>query len=159
MPSLKYLRIDACSTNAIHPIWQDLTCSLSVRKASIKAQLLTQRYPLTTCHTAGNGQRKLCPLCEEDPEDTVHFLLHCQALAKTRYPYLVRILNTCRDAGLSVDPETVVSVVLDSNHLPDHYLDYPQHEELCRNFVYKLHHRRSLLLGGMSAYIVKRDCQ
>ena len=141
--------IEACSLSQVHPAWQNLSCPLSVRKATIQVLLLTQRYPLTASQAAGCKQRDTCPLCNEEPEDTEHFLLQCTSLAQTRLPYLQRILETCREAQLSIDPGSLVCIVLDSNHLPG---SIPGHQELCRNFVYKMHHKRSLLLGGGSAY-------
>ena len=147
--SMSLINIEACSTRVMHPVWLNITCPLAVKKATVKAMLLTQRYRLTTCHTSGSRMRKDCPLCDEEPEDMAHFLLYCKALRKTRLPYLCRILETCRQHGISVDPALIVRVILDSNYLmPPH----AHHEELCRNFIYKLHHRRSVLMGGVSAY-------
>ena len=149
MSSLCYLNISACSTNTVHPVWTGLSCPLSIKKATIKALLLTQRYPLSTCRVAGARQREKCPLCNEDPEDTIHFLLHCPTLATTRAPYMHKIMDMCRKLKISVDTDNLTKLILDSTHLPK---AVPNHEELCRNFIFKMHHKRSVQLGGVSAY-------
>ena len=142
------LNIEACSLGATHPVWLDLPDSISVQKATTKALLLIQRYPLATSPTAGKQRNETCPLCQEEPETTTHFLLTCKALLKARKPYLIRILNICREYGASVDLNTITMVVLDSTCIArDSHL-----ESLCRNFTYKMHDKRAVLLGGESQY-------
>ena len=131
-------------------VWQDMGCPLTIKKATIKAMLLTQRYPLSTSRTAGSRRSELCPLCNSEPETTTHFLLQCGKLSTVRYPYLKRIMDTCRTQRVSVDPVTITQIVLDTNHLP---IPSPLHERICRDFTFKLHDKRTLLLGGESAYI------
>ena len=47
--SLGLLKVDVCFTNEPHPIWRNLSNPMAIKKATIKAMLLVQRYPLTTC--------------------------------------------------------------------------------------------------------------
>ena len=149
MSSLEFLNTQACSTNHMHPVWQELSCALAIKKATVKAMLLTKRYPLSSSKTAGAKRSELCPLCNTDAETTAHFLLQCSSLLTTRRPYLHRIMDTCRRQGVSIDPETLTKIVLDTTHLPT---ADRRHEETCRNLTYKLHHQRAVLLGGLSAY-------
>ena len=58
--SLSLLGTEGCCTNQMHPVWADIENPLSVWKAVVKAMLLVQRYPVTTCKTAGS---RICELC------------------------------------------------------------------------------------------------
>ena len=99
------------------------------------------------------GLTHVCPLCKKEPETVTHFLLHCPELTATRIPYLQRILNNCRNYQVSVDPVTLTKVILDTTHLPECDM---LHEELCRNFVFKMHNIRAVGLGGNSEYGLAR---
>ena len=147
--TLVLLNIHACNTIDIHPSWKDLHCTLSIHKATAKVKLLVQRYPLSTSHTAGQKKSDLCPLCKVEPETVIHFLLYCEILVEARCPYLQRILETCRRFRVSVDPDTLVKIILDNNHLPE---DDKDHEVTTRNMVFKLHSKRAIILGGVSGY-------
>ena len=149
MSSLCYLKVDECSSDNMHPTWHNLQSPLDIRKATVKAQLLVRRYPLTTCPTAGAKRSDSCPLCKSEPETTPHFLLQCHTLQKQRKPYLTRIMITCRQQGVSVDTEELTKVILDTNHLP---VPDRSHEETCRNMIFKLHSERAKLLGGGAKY-------
>lgn len=147
MTSLSYLDLKLCNTCTLHPVWLNLTSQLAVRKATVKALLMVQRYPLTTSHTAGANRKEQCPLCSEEPETTEHFILHCKALRQTRANYLPKVLNEGRD--LNIPLENIVKVILDSNHHPH---AHPEFESLCRNMLFKIHSKRAVILGGESAY-------
>jgi hypothetical protein len=147
--TLELLNIHACNTVDIHPAWKDLYCPLSIHKATAKVKLLVQRYPLSTSHTAGHMKSDTCPLCRKEPETVTHFLLHCDTLAEARRPYIHRVLETCRRLGVSVDPETIVKIILDYNHLPE---ADSEHEVTTRNMIFKLHSMRAVVLGGVSGY-------
>ena len=147
--SLEYLIISNCKVNTLHPIYRDVTCPLAVKKATIKSLLLIKRYPLTTYRFAGTKQREKCPLCNEEPETVVHFLLHCKKLSRERRIYIHHILSTLRTQKIDIQIHNIVAAILDTTYLPVPDL---QHEKNCRNFVFKLHNRRALLLGGNSQY-------
>ena len=147
--SLVFLNADSCTLTKSHPTWDDLNCSLSIRKATVKTLLLVGRYPLTTSATAGTRRCDLCPLCNEEPECTTHFILTCKSLGRFRTPYLKHILNTCRSNRLPIDLQTLTRTILDSNNLVTFDL---KHETNCRNMLFKLHHERSKMLGGASQY-------
>ena len=150
--SLQYLNLEGCSTDSVHPVWQDLSCPLAIKKATVKAMLLTKRYPLSTSPTAGINQSDTCPLCKRDPETTTHFILQCSKLSATRLPYIRRIMDMCRNQNISIDLESITRIVLDSTHLP---VPIPNHEETCRNFVFKMHNQRAIMLGGESSYSIR----
>ena len=150
--SLQFLMTDLCAIGYIHPIWEDRN-AIAIDKATVKAQLLVRRYPLATSPTAGANRSNICPLCKLEDETPAHFLLYCPAMAKERKGYLNRVLNTCRTYRLSIDPIDIVKVILDSNHLP---VPDARFEEMTRNMVFKLHGKRSVLLGSGSVFKLAR---
>jgi hypothetical protein len=161
--TLKFINLPSCLIGQMHPVWQHLYTPLGIRMATVKAQLMVQRYALTTSPTAGARKSETCPLCKSGPETTEHFLLTCSVLSKQRYPYLLRVLQTCRDLDISVDPHTLTSIILDTNalntfntHSQNKNNPNQTHEELCRNFIFKLHCTRAKLLGGVSGYKLVR---
>ncbi len=147
--TLQYLNLSQCRTDKLHQVWRDLSSPLAIEQASIQALLLVQRYPLTTSAITGTRRCDVCPLCKEEPETLSHFLLHCTALQNHRFYHLLKILDTIRKYSLSVDPENVIRLILDNSHLPE---QNPSFGDLCRGLVYRLHSRRSVLLGGDSGY-------
>ena len=149
MTSTQFLNLNACSTDHMHPVWQNLSSQLCIRKATVRVLLLIQRYPLATSPLAGNKRSDMCPLCKTEPETVTHFVLRCKMLCQTRVRYLNHILNIYRSYKLSIDPETLIRVLLDSTYLPDENLEF---ERLCRNFIFKIHDRRSVILGGCSEF-------
>ena len=151
--TLEFLNIGACKLGQLHLIWQNLSSPLEIQKATVKAQLLVKRYPLATSPTSGVRKNDTCPLCKEEPETTTHFLLQCSTLSLVRLPYISRILDLCRQQSISIDPETLTRIILDSTHLP---IPNTIHETTCRNFVFKLHNTRAKILGGESGYMRAR---
>ena len=152
--SLSLLDTEGCCTNRMHPVWADIENSLSVQKAVVKAMLLVQRYPVT-CKTAGSRMCELCPMCHCEPESVMHFILHCPSLAGTRANYLPKILEHCRVLHLSIDPPELLRDIIGSNH-PD-VRGIPEYESLTRNYLFKLHNMRSIMLGGESTYHNLKD--
>ncbi len=153
--TLKYLKLSTCRMDKIHPTWSELNCPLAIEQATVKTLLLVQRYPLTTSPFAGTRAADKCPLCKEEPETLMHFILHCKALHKARLKFLHRILQTCREHHISVDPDSLIRVILDSTHLP---IYSRQHEDTCRQLIFKIHTTRSVLLGGESGYKHSKNC-
>ena len=117
MSSLTYLNIEACTTASLHPVWHDLHNPLAIRKATVKAQLMVQQYPLTTSPTAGAKCSDICSLCHKEPETTIHSLLHCRVMHNMRNRYFHHIMTTCRNNKISMDPEVLIHIILNSNHL------------------------------------------
>ena len=136
-------------------VWQNLSSALEIRIASVKAKLLTQRYALSSSHTAGEKKSSQCPLCQVEPETMCHFILHCPKLQDARMRYLPSIMSTARNLYLLTHTTNIINIILDSNNLPR---ETPKevkmkHEIICRDLVYKLHSTRSSLLGSPGAYI------
>ena len=124
----------------LHPVWRNTTSQLDILKATVKAQLLVKRYPLSTSRTAGKKWSNICPLCEVEPETTAHFLLQCSKLSNIRQQYLPNIKG-----DYDQPPDDIVKIILDASCI----IENPTtHETLCRNYTYKLHHKRSTLFRG-----------
>ena len=147
--SLEYLNTTLCQINKIHCIYKGITCPLTVKKAIIKSLLLVKRYPLAASKVAGSKQNSTCPLCNHEDETTTHFILYCSKLANTRAPYMRHIMDTIRTYKIEITPECIVQLILDSSNLPR---PDPRHEDICRNFIFKIHNERAILLGGTSKY-------
>ena len=154
MTSLEFVNIDKCKSDEMHPTWRKLQNPLDVERATVKTLLMIKRSPLTSSHVAGTRASTVCPLCKEEPETTIHFLLHCSVLQKARQRYIHDILNTCRYYHISIDPDNLCKMILDTNHLPKYDI---QHEQRCRKFIYKLHSVRAVKLGGKASYCSFRN--
>ena len=152
--SMEYVNLQLCSTNHMHPVWQDVITPLDIMKATVHAKLLIKRYPLATSPTAGAKRVETCPLCGEEAEDTIHFVLTCPTLQATRLPYAKKILDTCRTYNISIDPQNLIHYILDANNIPEAGDNY---RRLCRNFLYKMHDERCKRLGGDSGYSLTRN--
>ena len=149
-PSLNLLNPYGCRIGQIHPVWQNLNCPLDIEKATVKAQLLIGRYPLSSCRTSGYNRSVLCPLCQEEEETATHFLLNCPALEKQRSTYIQRIITI---TGRLTELE-FTKVLLDST-----YIDPPNRdklESLTRNMIFKLAYKRGILMGGPSIYVSRK---
>jgi len=149
MTSLKHLNLDACQCDKLHPVWEDINCQLDTRKATVKAQLLLQRYQLSSKYSAGQ-KNTVCKVCKGDEETVTHMLLHCPAYYSTRAIYLPRILHLFREHSHSTDLDTVIKSILDSSHLPIN--SRKRLEQLARNYIFKIHNIRAITLGGSSNY-------
>ena len=147
MFTMEFLNVDACQVGKLHPVWKNTVSQLDILKATVKAQLLIKRYPLSTSRTAGKKCSDTCPLCGSEPETTAHFLLRCSKLSNIRQQYLPKVISCYEQPS----PDLLVRVILDSSYISENQIT---HETLCRNYTYKLHHNRSILLGGRSGYKV-----
>ena len=117
-------------------------CSCTWRSALGVCCSVIRAFVTVDCHTCDT-----CPLCESEPETTAHFLLRCSKLSNIRQQYLPKIMSCYEQPS----PDLLVRVILNSSYLSENRIT---HETLCRNYTYKLHHKRSILLGGRSGYKV-----
>jgi len=148
MCSLEYFDYESCDLVNPSSLWTNLETPLDVRKSTIKAKLVVSRYPLGASHIGGN--KPVCQLCNDGPEDTSHFLLQCKATTLDRRPYLNRVLELCRSAMESIETDNIVKLILGrQNRAPFCGKEF---ETLSRNMIFKLHNRRSILLGGRTQY-------
>ena len=134
------------------------------KKAMIKAKLATGTYRLQSDkHKFSNGQQSpTCRLCQEDQEDTKHFLLKCKQLTAKRDPYIRKIreimqthLSMPEIYVLENSEDLMVQLLVDCTHqnivavtgTRQKWLDYI--EAAARGLIYALHMSRSTFLRDL----------
>ena len=154
--TLSLLNLDICNLSHVHPVWRlGSANSLTVLKATTKAKLLVQRYPLFYNRISWINYGKPCPLCKSEAETLSHFLLECASLRTTRQPFMPKIRDLIAAAGIHT-PVDMIRLILDpSNYMPDPLLDLA--EETTRDLCFALHQTRSSSLGYFQCYRHHRD--
>ena len=125
----------------------------------MKARLLTGTYTLQATRARFNQfcVNPQCPLCKQEPENRVHFLVICQTLKDIRSPYIKKIRDLF-GCSRNIDhvlrnPELCTQLLLDSSHPSVAlYLDITERQtkilELrSRELIYELHLNRARLLN------------
>ena len=124
--SLTFCETAILSIGNVHRIWTAVQNNIKdVRRGGIKAQLLTRSYILQCNRNKFNQYevRATCPLCQLDDEDTLHFLIKCNALYAYRKQYMkelkVIISNTDESIWriLSNDFNLLANVILEPDIL------------------------------------------
>ena len=113
----------------------------SVIQTTIATKFLVGSYPISNNHVAGRKLDK-CPLCQEEEEDEKHLLLSCKSLQDTRLPYLIRLLAHQRDNRSEVDPDELMSLIINPYRLGQ----TEQLKKMCKEMIHRLHLKRSILL-------------
>ncbi|CAC5418330.1 unnamed protein product [Mytilus coruscus] len=78
--TLKLLHIQSHAIGNAHQIWKSVpNCHIEVKKAEVKARLLTGTYTLQVnkAKFSNNKETTKCKMCLNDTEDIEHFLLIC----------------------------------------------------------------------------------
>jgi hypothetical protein len=153
--SLCYLNLDNCSITRIHTTWNiGAGDAITVAKASIHARLLTQRYPLNSCRTSGKAYGSPCPMCGDNKETVAHFLLRCPKLHRDRQQYLQKLSNILCKNGIMMPASEVATgqLVLDPTHYTRRIQTIDDLLTVSRDLCFKLHHRRSVMMGMGSKY-------
>ena len=156
MKTLKYLNIEGCSIGSNHHCYNlHTTDPMQVTMASVKTKLLVQRYPLTATQRAGRKKSDLCVICKHEPETLQHFLFKCASLHKPDDTHLRRIIRIHNYIVPPLERNTAdwyTQLILDpSVQIKDPEV-HTQIEGVSRQMVFKLHHRRSVAMGGGSRY-------
>jgi hypothetical protein len=86
--TLSFLNINGCEVGKPHLLYTSVTTSPhDVRRAVVKAQLLTGTYKLATrtkyFTKVARGEEGTCPLCLATTETVTHFLTECPVLQKS----------------------------------------------------------------------------
>ena len=101
--TLRYLCKSPYKKGTVHNLWKYASDdTLAVKKAGVKAKLVTGSYTLQADHARFNQNDRptTCMLCQNGVEDLDHFLLLCPAL-KVRDQFLEKILNFLANKGLN----------------------------------------------------------
>ena len=100
--SLAFCETAILSIVTIHRIWTAVQNNIKdVRRGRIKARLLTGTYILQ-CNRSKFNQHEVnatCPLCQLEDEDTLHFLIKCNAL----YAYRKESMKELKDIISDID--------------------------------------------------------
>ena len=95
---------------------------MAIRKAGIKARLMTGTYVLQSNRAKFNQYKvnPTCLLCELEPEDQEHFLLRCQSLSEIRGPFIRKTEHILSEYlgyqvqhEISKDVNTLLTLILD----------------------------------------------
>ena len=154
---------DILKIGNIHPIWSTVDpCTQDVRRAIVKARLLTGTYMVQSLRSKFNNNAvdPTCPLCRTACETIPHFLLNCNALYEARKEKLSQIRNTIIDrAGVTawnkiqVSDELLTKLVIDCTALAQMgILPYDaglltEVEVVTRELTFNLHNKRHYLLS------------
>ncbi len=165
MKTLRYLNVAACRIGKPHPVW---TCyktdPITTTKMAIHAKLLVERYPLYGGSARKRGCCTTCQLCKEEEETLGHFLLRCPILQAVRNTKMMKLLSmiqylVCTNQATlpTGEPEDVlIKIILDPSHLGVKQQTEETLFELGRNLCFDLHNRRSIMLTGISYYVIAR---
>ena len=152
--TLSLVNLTACDLRATHPVWRlGAVDQLTVIKATNKAKLLVQRYPIFSNRTSGNNYGSACPLCSVSAETLHHFLTQCEPLRATRRPYMVKLESALTNSDIPFPPDEIgaVKLILDPSHYASDTL-LTTLEAITRDLCFALHHKRSVLVGRTSQY-------
>jgi hypothetical protein len=149
MTSLEYLDLSACHPEVVHSVWQHGSDPLSAHMATVKARLTVQRYPLGYSHFAGKEKQPLCTLCSESEETLEHFILSCPVLEPSRTYFVQKLESVLAENNVKFpqNAQGLLTLILMTSTCVD--VDVvPLVEDVARRMIYKLHCRRSGLLGS-----------
>ena len=122
---------------------------MEVYMASVKAQYLVQRFPLSGVSCAGEKQTEQCILCESGKETTEHFLLYCTSLETARASQMNFIEQVLNQENLNPEKEDMVKIIMDPSGFQEISKEGRcEMEKLSRRLIFSLHNQRSILLGG-----------
>ena len=158
--TLRYLNPDSVKVGRVHQVYAYVNNStFDIRRAEMKARLLTGTYTLQATRARFNQfcVNPQCPLCKQEPENRVHFLVICQTLKDIRFPYIKKIRDLF-GCSRNIDhvlrnPELCTQLLLDSSHPSVAlHLDITERQteilELrSRELIYELHLNRARLLN------------
>ena len=162
--TLTHMNFNGCSVNKPHHVWSSTAPHpRDIRRATIKAKLITGTYILQNSRAKWDKQGKtssLCPLCKIGSENIEHFVIKCSALNNTRYPYLQNIVQFLSDHNINTDfihqTNLLVQLILDASHvtlkayllpLCDIMEQMNKLETITRSLCFALHFRRAQLLN------------
>jgi hypothetical protein len=163
--SLDMLNLRYAELGMVHHCWRFLIpCLKDVRRATVRAKLLTGTYPTQerlACYSQGTVS-SLCLLCRTAPEDVAHMLIHCPATHRYRSKEMRELAQLVSDNTSAAtwrkimgDTDLAVYLLVDSTFLMDAGL-LPADEALLkviewhvRRLCYSIHCGRSHLLEAL----------
>ena len=157
--TLKFLHLQHPLFGNSHQVWKTVPKnSMEVKKAEVKARLLTGTYMLkeTKAKFSRNTHTPLCELCYEETEDVKHFLLICPTLNDIREEHLYTLkcyLNNIQEGAYEAicENKQLIQLILDSSMdilkgivtlTKRNHIDI---EQITRTLCYCLHVKRTRL--------------
>jgi hypothetical protein len=128
------------------------TDKLNIAKATVKARLLTDRYPLLGSSTRKRGIVTTCQMCGDAAETLEHFVLDCTALSSARDPMLQELNNAIKPIP---DKDQMMKIILDPSWVFTGTV-LMKFEKLTRDACFKMYHIRSMRMTGKSDYALAK---
>ena len=119
--SLKYLDPKSVVVGIPHICWSSVRYNIrDNRRAEMKVKILTGTYILQANRASFNKYAvdPTCKVCQEVPEDRVHFIARCESLDHVREPYKHKLENVFMDIIPNVKDDMIFTkLVLDHSAL------------------------------------------
>ncbi|VDI19758.1 Hypothetical predicted protein [Mytilus galloprovincialis] len=164
--TLSYCDLSSLKIGTVHKLWSSIESNIKdVRRGGIKARLITGTYVLQSNTSKFNQHEvsSVCPLCQYEDEDIVHFILKCNALYKYRKSYIEELEviinsisnpNTCSWNSLVGDFGLLTQLILDPSVLIKQKIlscsekTLTKIEDCSRKICFSLHCGRSLIINS-----------
>ena len=159
-PSLKYLNHTILQIGHPHPIYASVRANIQdIQRAEIMAKLLTGTYILQTNRSRFNqfNVNPTCGLCLSHPETREHFISQCISFSDIRKRFITKaadVLQVNSEVLTALDPAQFTQLCLDCTHpnlqkdLKISYKDIQKLELHIREYIFKIHFKRSKILSG-----------
>ncbi|XP_063411607.1 uncharacterized protein LOC134694525 [Mytilus trossulus] len=154
--SMKMLNVDNFKAGVVHNIWESCGSELlSVKRACVKAKIISGTYTLQADRAKFNGNRSssLCPLCFKQSEDLMHFLIKCNSLEGVRRKFIMLLRNLLNDKinALLVDDlfnveDNLLQLIVDCTKFQFLKQLWTTIERLSSSLCFGLHQKRTSLL-------------
>ncbi|CAG2257637.1 unnamed protein product [Mytilus edulis] len=154
--SMKMLNVDNFKVGVVHNIWESSGSELlSVKRACVKAKIISGTYTLQADRAKFNGNRtsSLCPLCFKQSEDLMHFLIKCNSLEGVRRKFIMLLRNLLNDKinALLVDDlfnfeDNLLQLIVDCTKFQFLKQLWTTIERLSSSLCFGLHQKRTSLL-------------
>lgn len=150
MSTLKYLYVEGFKPKQLHPLWTpyDIT-HIGVMRSCNMAKIVVGRYYLEDDYAKFKGGPASCKLCTKDKGNLRHFVLTCTALEEVRAQHLSKIRVILHGIHVEEGYDLLQGIldpqVLNPDMAPDTLVELI---DLSKQLLYKLHQRRSTLLGN-----------
>jgi hypothetical protein len=164
--SLRHVNLQGCDLGKPHHLWSNVnTDAREVKKACVKVKLLLGQYNL---QTAKHHTNSTCPLCKQDNETELHFVVQCPILQPARDGYLnqlnqllLRDVAELQAAKVMSCERTLLQMILDCTLIPEiqsiiSTTTLYDIEGTTRGLLYCLHLARQKLLGPCGQKCSKR---
>ena len=112
--TLKYLNPDMCVIGYTHQVSLIGHDPLQVLMASVKATILTNRYPLTGLKCAGRKQLPSGPYRDVNELETLeHFIIRCPLYTDIRQHHVVSLQKDHKLTVQNISDEDILKMILD----------------------------------------------